>query len=422
MSSQLAVLGGAPLRTTPFVRWPIYDEEDVDTLRRVMMSGKWNRWAGDQVREFERSFSDYSNASYVIAVSSGTGALESALAGISLEPGDQVILPAYGFTSPVGAVLRHGAVPIFVDVDPTTFNLDPKLVSEAISERTRAILPIHLLGRPADMDRLPDIARSHNVKLVEDAALAAGSRWRDRQVGTIGDVGIFSCQAEKNLNCGEGGIVVTSDESIWRRALSYSDYWKGELLPQPNWESLTSGFRMTEFQAAVLLGQLQRLDAQSDTRQANGRLLDSHLAQIPGIAVRPNDERVTRDSHGLYLMRYQTEAWDGVHRDDFVRALQAEGVPALTGYKRPLYANLIFQQPAANLPRGHPLGDHRWPVPDYRSVVCPVAERACASEAVWLRQQTLLCTEDDSRDIVRAVTKLWEHKEELAKLAAPASG
>jgi dTDP-4-amino-4,6-dideoxygalactose transaminase len=417
MAEGLALTGGVPVRTSPFVKWPVWDQHEVDALSQVIASGKWNRWAGDRVRTFEKLFSDYSGAGYVLAVSSGTGALESALAGVGLQPGDEVILPAYGFTSPVGAVLRHGGIPVFVDVDPQTYNLDPECVARALSKRTRAILPIHLLGRPADLDRLGELAETHNVALVEDAALAAGSRWRGRQVGTIGEVGIFSCQAEKNLNCGEGGIVVTSDEWVWRHALSYSDYWKGELLPQPNWDALTSGFRMTEFQAAILLVQLQRLDSQSDTRQSNGRLLDAELSQIPGISVRPSDERVTRDSHGLYMMRFDSAVWDGVHRDGFVKALQAEGIPAVTGYRRPLYANLIFQDPQKYMPSGHAIVSGGGSAPDYNQMVCPVAERACAEEAVWLRQQTLLCSESDARDILRAITKLWEHRVELLRLA-----
>lgn len=417
MGERLAVTGGSPIRTSPFVKWPVYDQREVDALSQALASAKWNRWAGDRVKAFEKSFSDYSGTGYVVAVSSGTGALESALAGIGIEPGDEVILPAYGFTSPVGAVIRHGGIPVFVDVDPETYNLDPERVASAISGRTRAILPIHLLGRPADLDRLDEIAKKYKVALVEDAALAAGSQWRGRQVGTFGDVGIFSCQAEKNLNCGEGGIVVTSDESVWRRALSYSDYWKGELLPQPNWDAASSGFRMTEFQAAILLVQLQRLDSQSDVRYSNGQLLDAELAQIPGISVCPKDERVTRDSHGLYLMRYNSVAWGGVHRDAFVKALQAEGIPAVTGYRRPLYANLIFQDPTRCLPRGYPIVNAGTTPPDYQHMFCPVAERACAEEAVWLRQQTLLCSESDARDIVRAITKLRDHRDELVRFA-----
>jgi dTDP-4-amino-4,6-dideoxygalactose transaminase len=413
----LAALGGTPVRDRPFHSWPIYDQREIDALSEVVRSGRWNRWEGDCVRRFESVFADYMGCRYVVAVSSGTGALESVLAGIELKPGEEVILPAYCFTSPVNAVMVHGGVPVFVDVDPGTYNLDPARVEEAVTSRTRAILPLHLFGRPADMDELMAISRRHNVALVEDAALATGSRWRDQAAGGLGDAGIFSCQAEKNLNCGEGGIVVTDDERIWKRTLSYSDYWKGQLLPQPGWDALTSGFRMTEFQAAILLIQLTRLDEQSEVRHNNGSYLDAQLRVVDGIGVKPEDPRVTRDSHSLYMFRYQADRWAGVHRNVFVTALQAEGIPGVTGYPRPVYQNPLFQEPDRCLPHGSPLRDTTGRAPDYANLVCPVAERACFEEAVWLRQQTLLCRREDVDDIVAAVVKLRENIDELGRLA-----
>jgi dTDP-4-amino-4,6-dideoxygalactose transaminase len=303
-----------------------------------------------------------------------------------------------------------------VDVDPKTYNIDPGEIEGAITDRTRAILPLHLFGRPADMDAILDIAQRHGLAVVEDAAQSTGSLWRERPVGGIGTVGMFSFQAEKPLNCGEGGAVATNDEDIWRRALSYSDYWKGQMLPHSGWDALHSGFRMTEFQGAILLGQLQRLDEQSDFRQSNGFYLDAQLQEVGGIGVMPEDVRVTRDCRSLYVFRYRSREWNLVHRNAFVKALQAEGIPAVTGYSCPLYENPVFRDPRGYLPRGYPLVGTFGRALDYTAMSCPVAERACAGEAVWLVQQTLMCSRSDVQDIVEAVVKLKDNLDELERV------
>ncbi len=409
--SDLAILGGSPVRTRPFATWPVYGSAEETALLEVLHSGRWNRWEGQKTGEFEARFAEYIDINYALAVSSGTGALEAAMHGAGICYGDEVILPAYGYTMPACAVLRAGAVPVFADVDALTFNMDPGAVEEQITTRTRAIVVIHLGGLPADLDRLTELSRRHRLILIEDAALAVGSTWRGRKVGGIGELGVFSCQAEKNLNCGEGGVVVTDDRDRWMRSLAFHDYWKGMLLPQHDWEHLCSTFRITEFQAALLLSQLDRVDEQAQIRAANAGSLDARLQEIAGISPRPKSSGVTRDACSLYMFRYDARQFHGLPKSRFIAALQAEGVPAVPGYARSVSRNPIFLE--SDIWRARHLPQLTEAAADYRAATYPITERLCAHEAVWLRQQTLLCSPDDVNDIVDAIAKIRNAAREL---------
>jgi dTDP-4-amino-4,6-dideoxygalactose transaminase len=371
------------------------------------------------VREFEGRFAAYQGARYGLAVNSGTAALEVALKAANIGPGDEVIVPPYTFMATATAVLLVGALPIFVDIDPETYNINPALIENAITERTRAIIPVHFGGLPCDMDRILEIAHRHELVVVEDAAHGHGGKWKDRGLGTIGALGCFSFQASKNLNAGEGGCVLTDDEELWVQCVLYHDFWRGALRTDSadadiGWRVrfpvLSWNYRLTEFQGALLLNQLTRLEEQARRRDENGRYLDAHLAQIEGLAPVRTDPYVTRNAYHIYIVRYTGEGFGGLGRERFIEALQAEGITVSGGYLGPVYQHPVFQEAPDSLVHGFPVAGSGV---DYRAAHCPEAERLCREETLWFSQSVLLGERGDMDDIVAAILKIKEHAHEL---------
>ena len=427
---RLALMGGTPVRTAPFPEWPVHDEREVEAVTEVVRSGKWWRFAYatglelnedpeapeiSKVVEFGQRFARYQQAKHGLAVANGTGSLEIALKSLGIGPGDEVIVPAYTFIASASAVLQVNAVPVFVDMQPDTYNMDPERLEEAITPRTKAIEPVHFGGQPADMDRILEIAAKHGLAVVEDAAHAHGSEWRGRRVGALGNIGSFSFQASKNMTAGEGGVIITNDEALARRCDSY--LWAGREQGRPWYEFHRLGwnYRMTEMQAAILLVQLSRLEEQNQHRMENARYLDQRLAEVGGALPLRWDGRATRHSHHIYMLRYDANAFGGVHRDQFVRALNAEGVPASAGYAFPLYKNPMFLNQEF-YPKGCPLScQHYGQEVDFAAYAekCPVVEKVCREEAVWLEHRLLLGTQQDMDDIAEAIAKIRYAAEEL---------
>jgi dTDP-4-amino-4,6-dideoxygalactose transaminase len=423
--SRLAIFGGAPQRTKPFPSWPAFDESEEQALLEVLRSGKWWRYSygeavelkapevdqpRSKVAEFQEAFARFQGARYGIACANGTAAIEVALKGLGVGPGDEVIVPAYTFIATASAVLMVNAVPIFVDIDSETYNIDPIRVEEAITARTKAIIPVHFAGQAADMDSLLSIAKRHDLLVVEDAAHAHGATWNGKGLGSIGHAGTFSFQASKNMTAGEGGLITTQDRDVAEMCESY--IWGGRKIARPWYEHYRLGwnYRMTEFQGAILLQQLRRLEAQNRKRRDNARYLDERLSKLPGIHPLRVREYVSGHSHHLYIFRFSAQEF-GVSRQDFIAALEAEGISCLAGYAHPLYKNPMFLRQDF-YPRGCPLtcGHYNHTV-DYASfeALCPNAERACR-EAVWLEHRQLLAEREDMDDIVQAVEKIYEHR------------
>ena len=406
-SSDLALNGGAPLRTAAFPDWPVYDASDEQALIDVLHSGRW--FLADRVDEFERVFAAYQDARYGVCVSSGTTAVQVALEAAGVRAGDEVIVPSYTFVATASAVATVGAVPVFVDVDPETYNIDPVSVEAALTEGTRAVIAVHIAGQPADLDALGDLAGKHGFSIIEDSAQAHGAAWKGRKIGAIGDLGTFSFQASKNLNAGEGGFITTDDEDLANRAWSLHNCGRS---PEGAWYEhplVGANYRLTEFQAGLLLNQIQRLDGQMETRSRNAALLTSLLSEIDGIAPLEVDSRVTRHAYHLYIFRYNADSFGGASRDRFIEALQAEGIPSSSGYL-PLYGEPAFAAAFRDYPFETPYFGGK---PDYSRFSCPVTERICADEAVWLTQNLLLGSEQDTRDIAAAVAKIREHASQL---------
>ena len=408
MLDKLAIKGGEPVRKKPFPKWPIFDEREMEALKEVLYSGVWGI-GGTKKKEFEEKFAAYQNAKYGVAVTNGTAALEIALRAAGIGAGDEVIMPAYTFMATAVAALYVGALPVFVDIEPDTCNINPEKVEEAITDRTRAIIPVHIGGRPVDMDSITKIADERDLVVIEDACQAWGAEWRSRRVGAIGDLGAFSFQSSKNITSGEGGIIVTNDEDLYMKCWSYHNCgrtlkgeWYHHVIPGAN-------YRITEFQAAILLVQLERLDEQTERRNENARYLTNKLSEIEGIETLSQDSRITRHAYHLYIFKYIPEEFNNIPKERFVEALRAEGIPCSPGYV-PLYRERFM----LNLREDKLMQKLYGEKVDYSRVSLPVTEDICYRRGIWLPQYVLLGTKEDMDDIVKAITKIKESSKELA--------
>ncbi|MGH2461647.1 MAG: DegT/DnrJ/EryC1/StrS family aminotransferase [Chloroflexota bacterium] len=403
---QPALLGGRPVRTRPFPLWPVFDEREEKNLLDVLRSREWGTHGGGRLLpEFEQKFAAYQHAAHAVAVSNGSVALEAAFFAVDLHPGDEVITTPYTFIATTTAILRAGARPVYVDIDPETYQIDAGQIESAVTGRTRAIVPVHLGGCPADLDQILDVATRHGLVVVEDACQAWGAEWRGKRVGALGDAGTFSFQTSKNITAGEGGMVVTNRRDVFERCWSYRNVGR---VPGGAWyqhEILGWNYRLTEFQAAILLPQLERLPEHTERRTVTARYLDERLAAIPGITPMRRDERVTQNAWHLYMFRYDPSGFHGLPRARFLEALHAEGIPASPGYKEPLSEVAAVQQAIRAMDR-----------PDQKSWVppaLPLTARACASEAIWLSQNVLLGDREDAASIVAAIEKIQRYSADL---------
>ncbi len=415
---KLAVCGGPQACKVKFPTWPIYGREEEEALARVVRSGTWGRLSGKEVERFEQRFAEYQGAKYGIAVVNGSVSLRIALMGIGIEAGDEVIVPPYTFLATATAVVEANAVPVFADIDPETFNLDPAAVEAAITPRTKAIIPVHVGGLAADVDALMAIAKRHNLFVIEDAAHAHGAEYKGRRVGALGHAGSFSFQASKNLTSGEGGIILTNDEELAERCRSIHNC--GRLKGGAWYEHVVMGgnYRLSEFQGAVLNCQFDRLDAQATARDRNGAYLAARLEKIPGLHPQPRRFTGTRHAYHLFAMRYEAAAF-GVPRQAFLKALNAEGVFAVAGYIVPLYAQPLFTQKNFGPYTGYRLSR---PDLDYAKMICPNCERICREEGIWLVQNELLGTQQEMDQIAGAFSKLYDKRGDLQKFARQEQG
>src|SRR5918998_1481578 len=330
-----ALLGGTPVRREPFPGWPRVDDRDEKALVEVLRSGNWYRGAGDVVNQFESAYAELTGAKHCVAVANGTSSLITSLAALGVGPGDEVIVPPYTFIATVNAVLLHHALPVFVDTDPETFQIDARKIEAAITDRTAAIMPVHLGGSVADLDAILEVAQRHKLPVVEDACQSHLAEWRHRKVGTWGSAGGFSFQNSKNLTSGEGGAILTNDGELAERCYRFQNNSGGRRGTGDHFASLGrrgANLRLTEFQGALLMSQMTRLDHQSRTREQNAKYLTTMLEEIPGISPAKMYEGCTRNAYHLYMFRIDVGALEGLPRAKFLKALAAEGIPASGGY------------------------------------------------------------------------------------------
>lgn len=432
--TRLAIHGGPAVRTRPFPSWPVFDYREEQSLLSVLRSGNW--WvnsSGDvlsdsysegvspasKVTQFARRFAQHHEVRYGIACANGTAALEVALRALGVGPGDEVIVPPYTFVATATAPLNINAVPIFCDIDYNTFNLSPAQIEKVMTPRTRAIIPVHFAGASADMAEILSVARRHPVMVLEDAAHGHGGAWNGKKLGGLADAATFSFQGSKNMTAGEGGLITTDDAKVAGLAESY--IWAGREVSRPWYEHHRLGwnYRLTEFQAAILLAQLERLDSQTSQRMASGLLLNERLSKIPGLQPLEIPSYVTTHAFHIYVFRFSEEEFQ-ISRENFLSALAAEGIPCSSGYAHPLYKNPMFLNREFYPHRSSTPRTHDASVINYASfeATCPNAEKACKT-SVWLEHRLLLGSRTDIEDICRAIEKVWECRSQLQKSAVP---
>lgn len=407
--SALALLGGEKAKSKPFPIWPHYDEAEERALKQVLESRIWWRTPGTKTLEFEQAFAKFHGARHGIAVTNGTAALEVAMAGLGIGAGDEVILPDFTFVATASAVLFANALPVLVDVDPGTYCINPDLVEEAITPRTKAVIAVHMGGHPADLDRLKKITDRKKLALIEDSSHAHASEWKGKRIGTFGVAGTFSFQSSKLMTAGEGGIIISNDEKFERQARSVHDCGR---MPGEWFYShfiYGSNYRLSEWQGAVLQAQLGRLDEQTQVRHRNGRLLDRLLGMIPGITPQKLDDRCTRNGQYAYIFHVNKKEFAGIATDRFIAAMNAEGIPNQASYP-PLHQLHMFRNG------------------EYRKRLCgkqarerhaflkrrfPATQKA-AWETVWIPQPALLGDEEDVEEIAASLSKIQKHAKDLA--------
>ena len=390
----LAIHGGSPVRTRPFGGWPVFGREEEELLLEALRSGNWGSLDGTFVKRLEVDFAELQAARHGISCVNATMGLAVALRALDIGVGDEVIVPPYTFIASASAALMLGAIPVFVDVDPETLLIDPAGIDAAVTGRTRAIMPVHHGGSPVDMDGVMAAAQRHGLRVVEDAAQAHGAAWRGRPVGAIGDIGVFSFQSTKPINAGEGGMMVTDDDTLDELLWSYRNV--GRRRGGEWYEHVRLGWnlRMSEFQAAVLIAQMRRMPDQQRQRTEAAAYLSEQLRRIPGVVPLKVPDGVTAHSWYTYHWRWLGAADGGLPKIAFAEALRAEGIPLFHGYT-PLNRNAAVRAEIARLGGAEP-------------AACPNAERAEADEVLMFAMPILLGTRDDLDDVVRAVAKVAE--------------
>ena len=414
VSGKPALLGGTPARRTPFPSWPVQDALEAKGLNEVLRSGKWGRGTGQAVSRFEEAYAAATGAKACLATANGTSSLLVALGALGIGPGDEVIVPPYTFVATINVILQNFALPVFVDTDRDTFQIDARKIEAAITPRTAALMPVHLGGNAADLDTILAVAEKHKLPVIEDAAQAHLAEWRGRKVGTYGRVGCFSFQASKNLNSGEGGAIVSNDEQLIDQCYAFHNNSRRRNTAGSDFSYLSRGLnlRLTEFQAALLLAQMSRLEEQSHTRESNAAALTKMLEQIPGIVPAKSYAHCTRNAFHLYMFRYDAAHFAGLPRDRFLTALKAEGVPCSGGYsplnQEPLLKNTLLSKGYRRI-----YGEKRlkaWLAQNQ----CPVNDRLCG-EAVWFTQTMLLDERAGMEQIAGAIARIQRHAADLAK-------
>ncbi len=421
--AKLALNGGHPIRHKPYPHWPQGGLRETSWLNKVLASRRW--FAGLQGDDpealgslFGKRFAALHGSRFGLPVANGSVAIEIALRALGVRPGDEVIVPSYTFISTATSVLMVGAVPVFADIEPNSYCLDPQDMARRIGPNTRVVLPVHLGGQMADMPAIMETAKEHQVSVVEDCAQAIGSSLMNKGAGNWGDLGTFSFQSNKTLTAGEGGLVMTNNPSLAEKVVAFRAFGRfkddegGVRSSDLTCRHLSSNYRLSEFQSAVLLAQLEKFQDQDDRRQANAARLTKGLNNIPGVHhVRKNAPSL-KHGYYYYLVRYKLEEYGNLAPARLCAALNAEGIPFVPGDKKPLYRHPVFEM--------QNLRDYLCPdalerycqALDLRDPQCPTAEEACKCTII-LRHQVLLGEPEDMDDIIEAMWKIQKNIDEL---------
>lgn len=416
--SKLALFGGPKVLPKGVrVRWPVFDKKDERSLLETFRSGKW--WRGGSIQEmresrcgqFEAAFAKWQGSKDALTCCNGTIAIELALRAAGVKAGDEVIVPAMSFVVSASAVLPMGAVPVFADCDPCTYQPDPDAIEAAITPRTAAIIIVHFGGYPADLDRITKIAKKHGLPLIEDCAHSQGSQWRGKGLGTWGRFGTFSFQQSKALTSGEGGIVTCGSYEDWLALYRFHHLGRREDKGFYDFYEVSSNLRLTDLQGSLLCTQLEKTKKQTPVKMAGAKYLGGLLGQIGGLEPLPADKRITRRGYYFYVLRYCPEEFKGLHREVVLEALRAEGAPVGHGYGTSINKYPLFQD--LKVPA-------KYTKSQYKKVSCPVSEYITKNELVTIGHTALLADRKALAGIAEAVAKVKDNIDAL--LAAQKKG
>lgn len=407
--SNLAVMGGKPVGALITPSWPIFDKREEETLLDVLHSGHWS-FLGPYEKRFEQAFAEYTGAEYAITATNGTHTLRLLLEAYNIGPGDEVIVPALTWQATAASVLDANALPVLVDVDEATFTIDPKAVEAAITSRTRAIIPVHIYGRMADMDAIMDIAARYNLIVIEDAAHQHGSRWRGVNAGLVGNAGSFSLQSSKGLNAGEGGLIITNDRRVNDLVQSMKICGRPWYKGGPSMQS--GNYRMTDFQSAIGLIQLSRLDEQNRLREANANKLEAAMANFPGLTPLKRNPNVTFQTYYSWSLVYDKAQWGGVSKWAFLKAVSAEieDCVGVMGTYTPLHHSTLYR-PLSK--KTHRMSEEYAKAINPAQYDLPVCDKIFEDLAVNFAHTILLMDDAGNQKLLDVFAKLRDNIDEL---------
>ena len=413
-NGKLAILGGTPVRSKAWISWPnvLADEQVIASIVNTTKSGKWSRiqnLANGTVATFEKDFASLLGVRFCVGTGSGTQALSTCVEALGIGPGDEVITSPYTDFGTISAIIGSRALPVMADLDPKSYQLDPAYVERKINKNTKAIMPVHMMGMPCDMERIMAIAKKHKLFVIEDACQANFARYQGKQIGSIGDLGCFSFQASKQISCGEGGAVIGNDEALMDKVYTVQNHGTDR-----KGKNVTIGpkYRMNEFEGAILLGQLPGAKDRFARRNENAAYLSSKLKDFPGLVPQKQYQGTESSGYYLYAMSYHKEHFNNADRSKFLKAIGAGGVPlspyikglhtepwvehilGLKEYKTMYSAERLqrFKQDAANMPNTDLVGQEM---------------------IVLGGSAQLLGTKSDMDDVIRAIMKVYDNRDKL---------
>jgi dTDP-4-amino-4,6-dideoxygalactose transaminase len=414
-AGKLAILGGEPVRKNkPWPAWPYCDDQVVDAVVKTTRSGIWCRIqsASGTVATFEKEFAKLMGAKFCVATGSGTQALHTCVEALGIGAGDEVITSPYTDPGTIAAILSSRALPVFADLDPASYQLDPEDVERRITENTRAIMPVHMMGQPCHLERILAIARQHGLAVIEDAAQAHLSEYQGKKLGTIAPLGCFSFQTSKTIACGEGGAIIGDDEALMDKCYTVHNHGTSR---QGRTEVIGPKYRMNEFEAAVLLGQLAGVQERFVRRNENAAHLMARLKGFPGIVPQKLYPGTASGSFYIYAMTYRKEHFNNVDRGRFLKALDAEGVSLSPYIERGLHREPWVENVLRTRVYQKMFSPRR--LEQYRDEVrCPKCDQVCQEMAMLWASGPLLGTRQDMDDIADAILKVYENRDQLSSI------
>ena len=416
-TGKLAILGGEPVRKNKsWPKWPYVDEKVVDSILKTTKSGIWCRIdsSSGTVPTFEKVYAELMGSKLSVAVGSGTQALSTCVEALGIGPGDEVITSPYTDPGTISSILTSRALPVLADIDRESYQLDPADVEKKITENTRAIMPVHIWGQPANMEQIMIIAGKHNLKVIEDAAQAHLSEFQGKKLGTIGNLGCYSFQSSKTIACGEGGAIVGNDEELMDKCYTVQNHGTSR---RGRTDTIGPKYRMNEFEAAILLGQLDGVKDRFALRNKNAFYLTSKLKEFPGLVPQKLYKGTASGSWYRYSMSYFKEHFSNADRSKFLKALEAEGISLST-----MYSTTILNK--------EPWTGHILTLKVYQKMYSPerlkrfteelhlpTCDKVCQEITTMTGSNMLLGTREDMDDVINAIMKVYDNRDKLNSIS-----